>query len=112
MTVSSWKYQMENVTLGPSMRQGRLRAVSGRRARLGTEMKSVDPVKRLSEFWPGLDRSRLIPGPPELTVLQRLRLVEIAHETSDAEVRKWALNTLERASVPPLRCVAQPARKC
>ncbi len=39
---------------------------------------------------------------PELTIIQRFALVEIAHQTADSDVRKWAINTLERASVIPV----------
>lgn len=46
----------------------------------------------------------------ELTVIDRLRLVEIAHETREPQVRKWALDTLERASIPPVMIRTIPPR--
>ncbi len=38
----------------------------------------------------------------ELTISERSELVKIAHETGNADIRRWAIDTLERASVPPL----------
>lgn len=49
----------------------------------------------------GAKPPRLEDSPSGLSVAERLRLVEIAH-TGTADVRMWALDTLERASVEPI----------
>lgn len=39
----------------------------------------------------------------ELSITDRRRLVEIAHEAgAGSDVRKWAIDTLERASLPAI----------
>lgn len=40
------------------------------------------------------------PVEPSLTVLQKFRLIEIAHETSDPSVRRYALDLLAHAMNP------------
>ena len=42
----------------------------------------------------------LVAVPRELTAAERFRLIEIAHETRDSEIRKRALELLRSISVP------------
>jgi hypothetical protein len=44
----------------------------------------------------------IIVEPARLSVCQLFRLVEIAHETSDYEIKKHALRLLTDALAPPL----------
>ncbi len=37
--------------------------------------------------------------PPKLTIEQRFRLVEIAHETSSVSIRDWALRLLDETKL-------------
>ena len=46
--------------------------------------------------------------PERLTIAQAVRLVEIAHETTDPEVRVAALRVLIKAENPPMLFIRPP----
>lgn len=53
------------------------------------------------------NRPVIMPAPDDLTLGQRFALVAIAHGTRDPDVKRWALDTLNRASAAP--AVTAPA---